>query len=300
MPKKSIPLENYPQIAERLKAARKACGFTLADVGANLGVTGGLIGAWEQGRLEPPTAAFLRLAAHYNVKFDWIIWGREPYSEQEGQPQLGHRLREAIERAGISQKLLAQELGVREATISRYVRRGGLPDPEILARIAERLSVTTDYLLRGSVIESRPPGHSLAVLPASDQLESEPATMGKGVETQEGTLLDQVLSELEEEKRASAARLAQLRACYQERQRLDAEARRLDNELTLAQSASLDQHARELASEAWRKLGLDGPFDLSRLLEVVVAGMSLKDADKPSGTIHEPEVGPARPRPEKG
>jgi|GEM_PF-6219765 len=123
--------------------------------------------------------------------------------------------------------------------------------------------------------------------------------MGKGVDDEESALLDQVLSELEAEKRASMARLAQLRACHQERKRLEAEVQQLSDELAQARAESLDARGRALASAAWRRLGLDGPFDLGRLLEVVSAGISLAGVEKPEETIHEPKVGPASKKPVK-
>lgn len=48
---------------------------------------------------------------------------------------------------GLTQKEVAAKAGITESAISYYVKGARTPSGEILARMAETLSTTTDYLL---------------------------------------------------------------------------------------------------------------------------------------------------------
>lgn len=60
---------------------------------------------------------------------------------------LGLRITETLQKRGISQKELAQRIGVTESVVSRYISGDRDPKPEALANIATALHTTSDYLL---------------------------------------------------------------------------------------------------------------------------------------------------------
>lgn len=62
---------------------------------------------------------------------------------------IGERIREARERAGLSQTELADRVGVRVPTMYRYERRGMVPRAATLARIADELGVTPQWIIEG-------------------------------------------------------------------------------------------------------------------------------------------------------
>ena len=57
------------------------------------------------------------------------------------------RLAKLMALRGLTQKELAAKANITESAISYYVKGLRTPSGEILARIAETLSTTTDYLL---------------------------------------------------------------------------------------------------------------------------------------------------------
>lgn len=57
------------------------------------------------------------------------------------------RIREARERAGLSQKGLAEELGIKPTTFNGYETGAHDPKSDILKAIAERCNTTVDFLL---------------------------------------------------------------------------------------------------------------------------------------------------------
>lgn len=57
------------------------------------------------------------------------------------------RLKELIEREKIKQKDLAEDAGISEAALSRYMKGERIPHGETLCNLATALHTTTDYLL---------------------------------------------------------------------------------------------------------------------------------------------------------
>lgn len=69
---------------------------------------------------------------------------------------LGTRISELLEQRGISQRELADRVGVTEASMSRYINGGRTPKAPILVNIAKELHTTSDYLLGHEVEDADP------------------------------------------------------------------------------------------------------------------------------------------------
>lgn len=67
-------------------------------------------------------------------------------SSEQADPITGIRLRELLEENGITQKELADELGVKGVTVSRYAYSKRKMDIVTLTKIARIFNVSTDYL----------------------------------------------------------------------------------------------------------------------------------------------------------
>ena len=63
-------------------------------------------------------------------------------------------LKELRRKAGLTQKALADKLGVTKSVISYYELAERTPSPEMLLKIANVFHVSTDYLLGREKIES--------------------------------------------------------------------------------------------------------------------------------------------------
>ncbi len=59
----------------------------------------------------------------------------------------GNTLKELRQKAGLTQKQLADRLWLSKATVSYYEQSLRYPSPEILVRLANVFHVSTDYLL---------------------------------------------------------------------------------------------------------------------------------------------------------
>ena len=61
--------------------------------------------------------------------------------------ELGSRITETLQKRKMTQKELAERIGVTEAVMSRYVSGNREPKPDMLANIATALHTTSDFLL---------------------------------------------------------------------------------------------------------------------------------------------------------
>lgn len=60
---------------------------------------------------------------------------------------IGTKIQKLRESLNLTQKELADKVGITDATLSRYENNKREPKAEILARMAKVLNVTTDYLI---------------------------------------------------------------------------------------------------------------------------------------------------------
>lgn len=61
------------------------------------------------------------------------------------------RLKEERTKRGFSQSALAKQVGVHVTNISRYERGENKPTSAVLTKLADALTVSTDYLMSGSI-----------------------------------------------------------------------------------------------------------------------------------------------------
>ena len=72
---------------------------------------------------------------------------REEEVSEEVTGGFSERMKAAIDALNISQKYLAEQIGVTEVTMSRYINGQRMPKAPILSKIAEALGVTIDWLM---------------------------------------------------------------------------------------------------------------------------------------------------------
>ena len=69
---------------------------------------------------------------------------------------LGTRISNLLEQQGLSQRELADKIGVTEVSMSRYIRGDRTPKGPIISNIAKVLHTSSDYLL-GQEVENEDP-----------------------------------------------------------------------------------------------------------------------------------------------
>lgn len=67
----------------------------------------------------------------------------------------GERIKELLEKKGMSQKELAKRAHCTEAAISHYIKGDRMPRAAVLTRIAVELNTTVDYIMEGIEKDTR-------------------------------------------------------------------------------------------------------------------------------------------------
>ena len=70
------------------------------------------------------------------------------------QSEIGALIRDLRAQKGLTQRHIAQQLGVTEQAVSRWERGIGLPDPALIRDLAQALGVNADTLLSGRIAEN--------------------------------------------------------------------------------------------------------------------------------------------------
>ena len=78
----------------------------------------------------------------------------------------GERLRTARALKSLTQSQLAEAAGIHYTQVGRYEKKGAVPAADVLARLADALGVSSDYLMNGT-----PDEHAAAHLTDRDLLE---------------------------------------------------------------------------------------------------------------------------------
>ena len=60
---------------------------------------------------------------------------------------IGARILPLMKKKGMTQRELANQIGVTEVSISRYISGARMPKANIVAYMADALNTTTDYIL---------------------------------------------------------------------------------------------------------------------------------------------------------
>ncbi len=72
--------------------------------------------------------------------------------EKAMSEKLGERLTDLLRTRKLTQKDLSMKAGVTEAAISHYIKGDRVPRASVLARIADALGTTSEYLLTGTAV----------------------------------------------------------------------------------------------------------------------------------------------------
>lgn len=68
--------------------------------------------------------------------------------------EFGERLASLLKEKNLQQQTLAQKAGVTEAAVSHYIKGDRMPRANVLAKIADVLGTTSEYLLNGTANNS--------------------------------------------------------------------------------------------------------------------------------------------------
>lgn len=137
-----------------LRKNLKLSQYELAD---RLGFSRGKLANYEQGTRQPDFDTLEKIADFFGVSTDYLLGREDSQINQEtgnSPTVLGKRLRSLRKEKNLSQKELAERIGVSNVVLSRYELDDRKPDFDTLEKIADFFNVTIDYLLGRSDIKN--------------------------------------------------------------------------------------------------------------------------------------------------
>ena len=106
-----------------------------------------------------------QISDFFNTSIDYLLGETDDPSPKKKQGQRTLQLKEARERAGLSQKELAHMIAVSPSRYNQWETGKYSPDTEMLILIAETLNTTVDYLIGAtSYSGAKAKGHRIPVL----------------------------------------------------------------------------------------------------------------------------------------
>lgn len=110
------------EFGRRLREARRRAGLSQAEVAARLGIRQSYVSRVELGTENITLSACVRFAQAIGCLFSTEFTPPQPRTSDSSFAEFGRRLREARQRAGISQVALAARLGMTQGYVSRVER----------------------------------------------------------------------------------------------------------------------------------------------------------------------------------
>ena len=75
--------DNFDTIGKRIQALREAQNLKRKDIANLLGISEGNLYSMENNKTNPSAAALMKLAKHFKVTSDWILFGDQSQEETE-------------------------------------------------------------------------------------------------------------------------------------------------------------------------------------------------------------------------
>ncbi|MCL2461372.1 MAG: helix-turn-helix domain-containing protein [Defluviitaleaceae bacterium] len=156
----------FQEIFVQLLAERKISTYKLTK---DTGIQNGLISKWINNVQTPAAENLAKLANYFNVSVDYLL-GLDPVqnrrlSSSSGQNEaqtlqnltsidnahvdltLSERLKECRKAKGVTQKAVAEFLGIAATSYQKYELSAREPSLEFLGKLADYFGVSVDYLL---------------------------------------------------------------------------------------------------------------------------------------------------------
>ena len=128
----------------RLGEARKNAGYTQKAVSVETGIPLGTIRRWEQGQNDPDMSSLVTLAKLYDTSLDYILENKP--ETQQSETGVETQVKKMRERAGLTQKQLAEKIGTSQQQIARF-EAGTEVRASTLVKLSEALDVSISSLL---------------------------------------------------------------------------------------------------------------------------------------------------------
>lgn len=129
------------RVGKKIQTIRKEQGLTQKELGGLLGVSGSMIGQYENDLRNPKFETLLRIAEVLSVSPEYLM-GHEISDEKNQHFSIVEKICNLRKQNRLSQEQMAELLGINRATLSKYETGVIVPSLAQLRKIAEILNVS--------------------------------------------------------------------------------------------------------------------------------------------------------------
>ncbi len=138
--------EKRKLIGARIKSLREERGFSQDVLAEKLNMKRANVANYESGRALPPAEALLKLASIFSVSTDYLL-GRDIEEDSSGFTEIGWIVREERNEQGLTQKELAEMVGISQNEVSKIERNLVDIPSDIAEKIAEAFGMSLPAFL---------------------------------------------------------------------------------------------------------------------------------------------------------
>lgn len=146
-----LSLKKASRIGAKLRRLREQKGLTLHELSQRSGVSLAHISEIERGRSTASLKTLEKLALALEVSTSYLL-------QEERRETLGSKVRRLREKMGLTQKELADQVGISHSLIGQIETDRIQPSLATLSRLAEALGVSSCYFLMEEDEPALPPG----------------------------------------------------------------------------------------------------------------------------------------------
>jgi len=137
-----------PNFGDRLKELRKAKGNTQKTMADLFDMTESSYRRYEINRSTPHHETFLKLADYFEVSLDYLAGRSDNHNNvQFTRTKFAERLESLRTKKAVTQKAIANHLGIPERAYQLYEYDKREPSQDDLIKLASYFNVSLDYLL---------------------------------------------------------------------------------------------------------------------------------------------------------
>lgn len=146
---------------KRIRLARRCKGLTLKQLGSILGISESAVSNIERGHNKPSGSTLILLCEKLGMNQTWLETGEgEMFVSEKEVADLHNRVRQLRERLELSQKALADQIGISDAALSKIESGVNNPARSTLMSIARVFNVSLHWLETGEGEMLLPQGES--------------------------------------------------------------------------------------------------------------------------------------------
>lgn len=149
------------ELKDRIRVSRQALGLSQQNVADKLGVTKSAVGSWEAGKHIPTVPMLKELSTLLNAQFEWLV-SDETYisddwleTEFDKNSEFKDRLKAVRKYRNLTQKELAEKLGLSTPAIAAWEGGRNHPKPGMLKQISEIMDCPYKWLVSDEVVVTK-------------------------------------------------------------------------------------------------------------------------------------------------